>query len=147
MFSLSRAEGFGDEVKRHIMLGSIVLSSGYYDAYYLKALKVRRLIADDFSRVFENYDLIISPTTPTTAFKIGEKVDDPLAIYMNDILTAPINMAGLPAMSIPCGFHEGLPIGMQLISMAFDESTLFKAAFAFEQNTDFNTFRPALEVK
>lgn len=147
MFSRSRAEGFGEEVKRRIMLGSYALSSGYYDAYYLKALKVRRLIADDFSKVFEKYDLIVSPTTPTTAFKIGEQTGDPLTLYMNDILTVPINMAGLPAMSIPCGFHDGLPIGMQLIGPAFDESTLFKAAFAFEQNTDFHTFRPALGVK
>ncbi len=147
MFSQSRAAGFGDEVKRRIMLGSYALSSGYYDAYYLKALQVRRLIADDFARVFENYDLIISPITPTTAFKLGEQTGDPLTLYMNDILTVPVNMAGLPGMSIPCGFHEGLPIGMQLIGKAFDESTLFKAAFAFEQNTDFHTFRPDLGVK
>jgi aspartyl-tRNA(Asn)/glutamyl-tRNA(Gln) amidotransferase subunit A len=147
MFSRSRAEGFGEEVKRRIMLGSYALSSGYYDAYYLKALKVRRLIADDFSKVFTNFDLIVSPTAPTVAFKIGEQIGDPLTLYMNDILTVPINMAGLPAMSIPCGFHDGMPVGMQLIGPAFDESTIFKAAFAFEQNTDFHTFRPALEVK
>lgn len=147
MFSRSRAEGFGDEVKRRIMLGSYALSSGYYDAYYLKALKVRRLIANDFAKVFENYDLIVSPITPTTAFKLGEQTGDPLTLYMNDILTVPINMAGLPGMSVPCGFHEGLPIGMQLIGPAFAEGTLFKAAYAFEQNTDFHTFRPALEVK
>lgn len=147
MFSRSRAEGFGEEVKRRIMLGSYALSSGYYDAYYLKALKVRRLIAEDFSKVFANYDLIVSPTAPTVAFKIGEQIGDPLTLYMNDILTVPINMAGLPAMSIPCGFHEGMPVGMQLIGPAFGESILFKAAFAFEQNTDFHTFRPALEVK
>ncbi len=147
MFSKSRAEGFGEEVKRRIMLGSYALSSGYYDAYYLKALKVRRLIADDFARVFENYDLIVSPITPTTAFKLGEQTGDPLTLYMNDILTVPVNMAGLPGMSIPCGFDNGLPIGMQLIGKAFDEATLFKAAYAFEQNTDFHTFRPALGVK
>lgn len=147
MFSRSRAEGFGAEVKRRIMLGSYALSSGYYDAYYLKALKVRRLLADDFSKVFANFDLIVSPTAPTVAFNIGEQIGDPLTLYMNDILTVPINMAGLPAMSIPCGFHEGMPVGMQLIGPAFGESTLFKAAFAFEQNTDFHTFRPALEVK
>lgn len=146
MFSQSRAQGFGDEVKRRIMLGSYALSSGYYDAYYLKALKVRRLIADDFNRVFEKYDLIVSPTTPTTAFKIGEQSGDPLTLYMNDILTVPVNMAGLPGMSIPCGFHNGMPIGMQLIAKAFNEGALFKAAFAFEQNTDFHTFRPALGV-
>jgi len=147
MFSRSRAEGFGAEVKRRIMLGSYALSSGYYDAYYLKALKVRRLLADDFSKVFANFDLIVSPTAPTVAFNIGDTIGDPLTLYMNDILTVPINMAGLPAMSIPCGFHEGMPVGMQLIGPAFGESTLFKAAFAFEQNTDFHTFRPALEVK
>ncbi len=147
MFSRSRAEGFGDEVKRRIMLGSFALSSGYYDAYYLKALKVRRLIADDFSKVFANFDLIVAPTTPTVAFKLGEQIDDPLTLSMNDILTVPINMAGLPAMSIPCGFHEGMPIGMQLIGPAFAESILFKAAFAFEQNTEFHSLRPALEVK
>lgn len=147
MFSRSRAEGFGAEVKRRIMLGSFALSSGYYDAYYLKALKVRRLIADDFSKVFADFDLIVSPTTPTVAFKIGEQTDDPLTLSMNDILTVPINLAGLPAMSIPCGFHEGMPIGMQLIGPAFAESTLFQAAFAFEQNTDFHSLKPALEVK
>lgn len=147
MFSQSRDEGFGEEVKRRIMLGSYALSSGYYDAYYLKALKVRRLIADDFSKVFEKFDLIVSPITPTTAFKLGEQTGDPLTLYMNDILTVPVNMAGLPGMSIPCGFNAGLPIGMQLIGKAFDEGTLFKAAYAFEQNTDFNTFRPALGVK
>ena len=147
MFSCSRAAGFSDEVKRRIMLGSFALSSGYYDAYYLKALKVRRLIADDFTRVFADYDLIVAPTTPTVAFKLGEQIDDPLTLSLNDILTVPVNMAGLPAMSIPCGFHEGMPIGMQLIAPAFAESILLKAAFAFEQNNDFHSLRPALEVK
>ncbi|CFY01692.1 Glutamyl-tRNA(Gln) amidotransferase A subunit [Syntrophomonas zehnderi OL-4] len=147
MFSKSRAIGFGAEVKRRIMLGTYALSSGYYDAYYLKALKARRLIADDFARVFADYDLIVTPTTPTTAFKLGEQVDDPLTLLMNDVLTVPVNMAGLPAISIPCGHHEGLPIGMQLIAKAFSEGTLFRAAHAFEQNTDFNSLRPVLEVK
>jgi len=147
MFSQSRAQGFGDEVKRRIMLGAYALSSGYYDAYYLKALKVRRLIANDFDRVFNDFDIIVSPTTPSTAFKIGEQSGDPLTLYMNDILTVPVNMAGLPGMSVPCGFDRGLPIGMQLIGRAFDEGTLFKAAYAFEQNTGFHTMKPTLGVK
>lgn len=147
MFSATRAQGFGDEVKRRIMLGTYALSSGYYDAYYLKALKVRRLIADDFARVFANYDLVAAPTTPTTAFKIGEQSGDPLTIYMNDILTVPVNMAGLPGISIPCGLDRGMPVGMQLIGKAFDEATLYKAAYAFEQNTDYHTMKPDLGVK
>lgn len=142
MFSSSRAEGFGDEVKMRIMLGTYALSSGYYDAYYLKALKVRRLIKNDFDKVFEDYDLIVAPTTPTTAFKLGEQVGDPLTLYMNDILTVPVNMAGLPGMSIPCGFLEGLPVGLQLIGRAFDEGTLIRAAYAFEQNTDYHQAKP-----
>lgn len=147
MFSQSRAQGFGDEVKRRIMLGAYALSSGYYDAYYLKALKVRRLIANDFDKVFRDFDVIVSPTTPTTAFKLGEQSGDPLTLYMNDILTVPVNMAGLPGISIPCGFDRGLPIGMQLIGKAFDEGTLFKAAYAFEQNTSYHTMKPELGVK
>ncbi|HWQ76550.1 MAG TPA: Asp-tRNA(Asn)/Glu-tRNA(Gln) amidotransferase subunit GatA [Syntrophomonas sp.] len=147
MFSKSRAQGFGAEVKRRIMLGSYALSSGYYDAYYLKALKVRRLIADDFTKVFADYDLIVSPTAPTVAFKLGEQIGDPLTLYMNDILTVPVNMAGLPALSIPCGFSEGMPVGMQLIGPAFEEGKLLKAAFAFEQKTDFHSCKAALEVK
>lgn len=147
MFSRSRAMGFGDEVKRRIMLGTYALSSGYYDAYYLKALKVRRLISDDFTRVFASHDIIIAPTTPTTAFKIGEQAGHPLTLYMNDILTVPINMAGLPGMSIPCGFVEGLPVGMQLIGKPFDEGTIFRTAYAFEQHTDYHRQKPQLEVK
>jgi aspartyl-tRNA(Asn)/glutamyl-tRNA(Gln) amidotransferase subunit A len=146
MFSRSRALGFGGEVKRRIMLGTYALSSGYYDAYYLKALKVRRLIADDFARVFENFDVIAAPTTPTASFKIGEQTD-PLTLYMNDILTVPINMAGLPGMSIPCGFDQGLPVGMQLIAKAFNEGAIFKAAYAYEQNTDYHNCKPVLGVK
>lgn len=147
MFSQTRDHGFGDEVKRRIMLGTYALSSGYYDAYYLKALKVRRLIADDFTRIFNDYDIIVSPTTPTTAFAVGEQSGDPLTIYMNDILTVPINMAGLPGISIPCGLDRGLPVGMQIIGKAFDEATVYKAAYAFEQNTDFHTIKPQLGVK
>ena len=147
MFSWTRDHGFGDEVKRRIMLGTYALSSGYYDAYYLKALKVRRLIADDFTKVFNDYDIIVAPTTPTTAFGIGEQSGDLLTVYMNDILTVPVNMAGLPGISIPCGFAGGLPVGMQIIGTAFDEATVYKAAYAFEQNTDFHTIKPQLGVK
>ncbi|MDD3889728.1 MAG: Asp-tRNA(Asn)/Glu-tRNA(Gln) amidotransferase subunit GatA [Syntrophomonadaceae bacterium] len=146
MFCNSRSDSFGDEVKRRIMLGTYALSSGYYDAYYLKALKVRRLIANDFDKVFKDFDIIISPTTPNTAFKIGQQ-DDPLALYMNDILTVPVNMAGLPGMSIPCGFSNGLPIGMQLIGKPFAEGSILKAAYAFEQNTDYHKVKPDLGVK
>ncbi|ABI67712.1 Asp-tRNA(Asn)/Glu-tRNA(Gln) amidotransferase subunit GatA [Syntrophomonas wolfei] len=142
MFSLSRAQGFGPEVKRRIMLGTYALSSGYYDAYYLKAMKVRRLIASDFAKVFRDFDLIVSPTTPTTAFKLGEQIDDTLTLYMNDALTVPVNMAGLPGISIPCALDDGLPVGMQLIGRAFDEATLLKAAYAFEQNTDYHRLTP-----
>ncbi len=147
LFSRSRQAGFGSEVKRRIMLGTYALSSGYYDAYYLKALKVRRLISDDFKKIFNGFDVIISPTTPTTAFKIGEQSDDILTSYMNDILTVPVNMAGLPGMSIPCGFADGLPVGMQIIAKPFAETTLLKAAYAFEQATDFHQHKPLLGVK
>ncbi|GAB2670934.1 Asp-tRNA(Asn)/Glu-tRNA(Gln) amidotransferase subunit GatA [Paenibacillus thermoaerophilus] len=141
----SRSEGFGPEVKRRIMLGTYALSSGYYDAYYLKAQKVRTLIKRDFDQVFENYDLILSPTAPTTAFKLGEQVDDPLTMYLNDILTIPVNLAGIPAISIPCGLaSNGLPIGLQLMGRAFDESTVLRAAHAFEQHTDHHKLRPQL---
>lgn len=147
MFSRSRSMGFGDEVKRRIMLGSYALSSGYYDAYYLKALKVRRLISEEFNRVFASYDIIVAPTAPTTAFKIGEQAGSPLTLYMNDILTVPVNMAGLPGMSIPCGFVDGLPVGMQIIGKAFDEGTIFRAAYAYEQSTDYHRQRPGLGVR
>lgn len=147
MFSLSRSAGFGDEVKRRIMLGTYALSSGYYDAYYLKALKARRLIAEDFQQVFANFDLIVSPTTPTVAFRLGEHNNDLLTLYMNDMLTVPINMAGLPGMSIPCGFVNGMPVGMQIVAKPFDEGTIFKAAYAFEQTTDYHTARPDLGVR
>jgi aspartyl-tRNA(Asn)/glutamyl-tRNA(Gln) amidotransferase subunit A len=143
MFSFSRARGFGSEVKRRIMLGTYALSSGYYDAYYLKALKVRRLINNDFQKVFENYDIIVCPITPSTAFKIGEQSGDPLTLYMNDILTVPINMAGLPGISVPCGLVEGLPVGMQIIGRPFDEGTMLKAAHAYEQNSGYHCMKPA----
>lgn len=136
LYHQSRSEGFGDEVKRRIMLGTYALSSGYYDAYYLKAQKVRTLIKRDFDNVFEKYDVIIGPTAPTTAFKLGSQLDDPLTMYLNDILTIPVSLAGVPAISIPCGFASGLPVGMQIIGKAFDEQTVLRVAHAFEQNTN-----------
>lgn len=145
LYVMSRSEGFGMEVKRRIMLGTFSLSSGYYDAYFKKAGQVRTLIKQDFTNVFADYDLILGPTTPTTAFNLGENMDDPLTMYMNDILTVPVNLAGVPAISIPCGFAEnGMPIGLQLIGKHFDEETIYKAAYAFEQATDFHQKKPNL---
>ncbi|OZS76749.1 Asp-tRNA(Asn)/Glu-tRNA(Gln) amidotransferase GatCAB subunit A [Tetzosporium hominis] len=148
LYKLTRAQGFGDEVKRRIMLGTYSLSAGSYDAYYLKAQKVRTLIKQDFENVFENYDVIVGPTTPTPAFKVGEKVDDPLTMYANDILTIPVNLAGVPGISIPCGFADGLPLGLQIIGKHFDESTIYQVASAYESATEFHKQTPALgEVK
>ncbi|GIO94856.1 MULTISPECIES: Asp-tRNA(Asn)/Glu-tRNA(Gln) amidotransferase subunit GatA [Paenibacillus] len=144
LYHESRSQGFGDEVKRRIMLGTYALSSGYYDAYYLKAQKARTLIKQDFDKVFEQYDVVIGPTAPTTAFKLGTQVDDPLTMYLNDILTIPVSLAGVPAVSVPCGFADGLPVGMQIIGKAFDESTVLRVAHAFEQNTDHHKRRPEL---
>lgn len=140
----SRSQGFGPEVKRRIMLGTYALSSGYYDAYYLKAQKVRTLIKQDFDKVFESYDLIVGPTAPTTAFRIGEQVDDPLTMYLNDIMTIPVSLAGVPAISIPCGLSNGLPVGLQLIAKPFNETTILRAAHAFEQNTNHHQAVPQL---
>jgi aspartyl-tRNA(Asn)/glutamyl-tRNA(Gln) amidotransferase subunit A len=135
LYENSRSEGFGDEVKCRIMLGTFALSSGYYDAYYKKAQKVRSLIMRDFSRVFENWDLILSPTAPTTAYRIGEKITNPLEMYAGDICTVPVSIAGLPAMSVPCGTDSnGLPVGMQLVGKAFAEPQIYRAAYAFEQD-------------
>ncbi|WP_125706322.1 Asp-tRNA(Asn)/Glu-tRNA(Gln) amidotransferase subunit GatA [Lacticaseibacillus daqingensis] len=133
----SRSEGFGPEVKRRIMLGTFSLSAGFYDAYFKKAAQVRTLITRDFEQVFANYDLVMGPTTPTPAFKIGDKVTDPLTMYMNDILTIPVNLAGLPAASIPAGFVDGLPVGLQLIGKSFDEATILQVADAFEAENDY----------
>ncbi len=144
MYKQSRSEGFGDEVKRRIMLGTFALSSGYYDAYYKKAQKVRTLIKKDFDDVFEKYDVIIGPTTPTPAFKIGENMEDPLTMYANDILTIPVNLAGVPGISIPCGFSNGLPLGLQIIGKHFDESTIYRVADAFEKATDHHKQKPQL---
>lgn len=133
MYSITRSRGFGAEVKRRIMLGTYALSAGYYDAYYLKALKVRTLIRRDFERVFDMADVVLTPTTPTTAFRLGEKVGDPLQMYLSDVYTISANLAGLPAISLPCGFDaEGLPIGLQLIGRDFEEQTLLNAAFLLE---------------
>lgn len=143
LYVKSRSEGFGDEVKRRIMLGTYSLSAGFFDAYFKKAAEVRTKIIEDFQKVFKDYDLILTPTTPTTAFGINEK-KDPLTMYMNDVLTIPANMAGLPGMSVPAGFSNDLPIGMQLIGKPFDEQTIYQAAYAFEQNTDFHEKDPKM---
>ncbi|WP_075860369.1 Asp-tRNA(Asn)/Glu-tRNA(Gln) amidotransferase subunit GatA [Carboxydothermus pertinax] len=144
MFSRTRAEGFGAEVKRRIMLGTYALSAGYYDAYYLKALKVRTLIKEDFDRAFTKVDLLLTPTTPTPAFKFGEKTSDPVSMYLSDIFTMAVNLAGLPGISVPAGFDGHLPVSFQLIGKPFDEGTLLKVAHAFEQNTEFHKARPKL---
>lgn len=138
MFMKSRSQGFGPEVKRRIMLGTYALSAGYYDAYYLKALKVRTLIKQDFDRAFEKYDLLLSPTSPSPAFRFGEKVDDPLQMYLSDICTISVNLAGIPGISLPCGFVDGMPVGLQLMGKYFDEGTLLRVAYTFEQNTDYH---------
>lgn len=147
VYHKSRSQGFGSEVKRRIMLGTYALSSGYYDAFYLKAQKVRTLIRQDFEKVFQKFDVIMGPTAPTTAFKIGAQVNDPLTMYLNDILTIPVNLAGIPAISIPCGQSGGLPVGLQIIGKALDESTVLRAAYAYEQNTSFHKLRPELKAK
>ena len=145
LFTKSRGEGFGDEVKRRIILGTYVLSSGYYDAYYLRAQKVRRRILGDFEKAFEQVDAILTPTSPTPAFKRGERTHDPLAMYLSDVYTISVNLAGLPAISIPSGFTEsGLPIGLQVIGKAFGEADMFAIANAFEQGHDYYKAVPAL---
>ena len=145
LYKQTRSEGFGVEVKRRIMLGTYALSSGYYDAYYKKALQVRTLIRRGFDQAFGKYDFVIGPTAPTTAYKIGEKIDDPLAMYLGDIYTVSANIAGLPGLVIPCGFDSNnLPVGLQLIGKPFDESILLRAAYTFEQNTAFHKLRPEI---
>ena len=144
MYKQTRSEGFGPEVKRRIILGTYALSAGHYDAYYIKAQKVRTLIKQDFEDVFEKYDVIIGPTTPTPAFKIGENMKDPLTMYANDILTIPVNLAGVPGISVPAGFVDGLPVGLQIIGNHFDESTIYRVAHAFEQATDHHKQKPQL---
>jgi aspartyl-tRNA(Asn)/glutamyl-tRNA(Gln) amidotransferase subunit A len=140
----TRQFGFGDEVKRRIMLGTYALSAGYYDAYYLKAQKVRTLIRREFDAAFERYDALVTAVTPTTAFKLGEKTDDPLEMYLSDVCTIPVNIAGLPAISLPCGFVGDLPVGLQVIGKPFDETTVLRVAHAYEQATDWHKQRPGL---
>jgi aspartyl-tRNA(Asn)/glutamyl-tRNA(Gln) amidotransferase subunit A len=145
-YRISRDEGFGAEVKRRIMLGTYVLSAGYYDAYYLKAQRVRTLIRKDFDDAFSRSDVIVTPTSPTTAFKLGEKTQDPLQMYLSDIYTISANLAGLPALSLPCGFDQkGMPIGMQIIGKRFDESTVLRVAHAYEQATEWHLRKPRME--
>lgn len=144
----SRSEGFGSEVKKRILLGTYVLSSGYYDAYYKKALQARVLITRAFNKAFEECDVLMGPVAPTTAYKIGEKINDPLTMYMEDIFTVPVNLARLPGISLPCGFDRNhLPIGLQLIGKPFGEATILNAAYAFEQNTAFHKKRPNLDAR
>ena len=140
----TRQIGFGSEVKRRILLGTYALSSGYYDAYYLKAQKIRTLIRQEFDDIFTKYDLLLSPTSPSVAFDLGEKMDDPVNMYLNDVFTQPANIAGLPAISIPCGFFDGLPIGLQLMANHLGEESLLKAAYAYEQSTDWHTIKPTI---
>jgi aspartyl-tRNA(Asn)/glutamyl-tRNA(Gln) amidotransferase subunit A len=149
MYSQTRAAGFGAEVKRRIMLGTYALSSGYYDAYYGTALKVRTKIADDFREAFSRFDFVVTPTSPWTAFELGAKLDDPLAMYLNDFCTVPMPLAGIPAISIPSGLSDGLPVGFQLAGPAFSENRLLEAAFALEQAIGFDgspARRPAGEA-
>ena len=140
----TRQFGFGPEVKRRIMLGTYALSAGYYDAYYLKAQRVRTLIRQEFDQAFKKYDALVTPTSPTVAFKLGEKLEDPMQMYLSDVCTLPINIAGIPAISIPAGFADNLPIGMQIMGRPFDEETLLRIAFAYEQATDWHKRRPPL---
>ncbi|MFP4693737.1 MAG: Asp-tRNA(Asn)/Glu-tRNA(Gln) amidotransferase subunit GatA [Halothece sp.] len=145
MYTKTRAEGFGAEVKRRIMVGTYTLSAGYYDAYYLKAQKVRTLIKQDFEKAFESVDLLVCPTSPTTAFKAGEKTDDPLSMYLSDLTTVPVSLAGLPALNLPCGFDsQGLPIGMQLIAKVLREDQLLHTAYVYEQATDWHKQNPQI---
>ncbi|MDD5745826.1 MAG: Asp-tRNA(Asn)/Glu-tRNA(Gln) amidotransferase subunit GatA [Candidatus Omnitrophica bacterium] len=148
MYMKTRGEGFGQEALRRIILGTYSLSSGYYDAYYLKALKVRTKIGEDFKKAFARVDCIMTPTSPTGAFKLGERTDDPLAMYLSDIFTISANLAGIPALSIPCGFTpENLPVGLQILGKPFDEQTLFNAAHAYQQSTNWHRRKPAMAQK
>ncbi|MDR2450263.1 MAG: Asp-tRNA(Asn)/Glu-tRNA(Gln) amidotransferase subunit GatA [Candidatus Accumulibacter sp.] len=144
MYMKTRAQGFGEEVKRRILIGTYVLSHGYYDAYYLQAQRIRRLIAGDFAEAFKRCDLIMGPTSPTTAFRIGERVSDPVRMYLSDIYTIAVNLAGLPAMSMPAGFAEGLPVGLQVIGDYFAEAKLLNAAHRYQQATDWHLRRPTI---
>ena len=140
----TRGRGFGAEVKRRIMIGTYALSSGYYDAYYLKAQRVRTVIRREFDAAFEKYDVLAGPVTPTPAFRIGEKTGDPYEMYLNDVFTLPVNIAGLPGISVPAGLVDGLPVGLQLIGRPFDEATVLRAAHAYEAVSGWGRRRPAL---
>jgi aspartyl-tRNA(Asn)/glutamyl-tRNA(Gln) amidotransferase subunit A len=142
MFMKSREEGFGDEVKQRIMIGTYALSAGYYDAYYLKAQKVRTLVRQAYDEAFKEYDVLISPTSPTVAFGVGERSDDPFQMKLSDVCTIPVNLAGIPALSMTCGYYDNLPIGLHIMGKAFDEETVLRTAYAFEQNTDYHTMKP-----
>jgi aspartyl-tRNA(Asn)/glutamyl-tRNA(Gln) amidotransferase subunit A len=142
MYTQTRGQGFGAEVKRRIMLGTYALSAGYYEGFFLKAQRVRTLIRRDFEEAFGSVEAVLMPTSPTVAFRLGEKTGDPLQMYLADVYTIPVNLAGLPGISLPCGFAGGLPVGMQLIGRSFDEGTIFRAALAFEQATEWHTRRP-----
>ena len=142
LYERSRGEGFGAEVKRRIMIGTYALSAGYYDAYYLKAQQIRRLISDEFERAFETVDIIMGPTSPTTAFKIGERLNDPITMYLSDVNTIAINLAGLPGISIPAGLSDNLPVGLQLIGNYFSEGQLLNIAHRFQLETDWHTRPP-----
>jgi aspartyl-tRNA(Asn)/glutamyl-tRNA(Gln) amidotransferase subunit A len=144
MYEKTRGEGFGDEVKRRIMLGTYALSSGYYDAYYVKAQKVRTLIKRDFDEAFATVDAIVAPTSPTVAFPIGARMDDPVQMYLADVFTIPANMAGIPGIAVPCGFSDGLPVSLQILGRSFDEQTILRIAHAYEQSTEWHKQRPPL---
>ncbi len=146
----TRAEGFGPEIRRRIMLGTYSLSAGYYDAYYLQAQKVRTLVKQDFEKVFEQVDCLVTPTSPTVAFRLGEKTDDPLTMYLSDIFTVSVNIAGVPAISIPCGFAKPqsgkteMPVGLQIIGKQFDEETILQVAYNYEQATEWHQPKPKI---
>jgi aspartyl-tRNA(Asn)/glutamyl-tRNA(Gln) amidotransferase subunit A len=142
MYKRSRSEGFGAEVKRRIMVGTYVLSAGYYDAYYLKAQRLRRRISEDFQRAFEKADLLMGPTTPAAAFRLGEKSGDPISMYLCDVYTTGVNLAGLPAASIPAGFADGLPVGLHLIGNYFQEARVLNAAHQYQQSSDWHSQMP-----
>lgn len=142
MYDRTRSEGFGGEVKRRIMLGTYALSAGYYEAYYAQAQKIRTLIINDYRKAWENFDVLLSPTSPTTAFRIGEKIDDPLTMYLSDICTIPVNLAGIPAISIPCGLSEGLPVGLQIMGPPLEELRILNVAYALEQSLNIDTHPP-----
>jgi aspartyl-tRNA(Asn)/glutamyl-tRNA(Gln) amidotransferase subunit A len=142
MYETTRGSGFGDEVKRRIMLGTYALSSGYYDAYYVKAQKVRTLIKQDFDQAFASVDAIVAPTSPTVAFRLGARTDDPVQMYLADVFTIPANMAGIPGVAVPCGFSDGLPVSLQVLGRSFDEQTILRVAHAYEQSTEWHKHRP-----